>query len=128
MADLRSRFLGIASPNPFWLASAPPTDKEINVTRAFEAGSGGVVWKTLGEDPAGVNVNGPRYARLMSRDLRVMGFSNTGLSPDRPLHTNLAEIRRGKRRWPGRALIVSLMVACEELRWKNILAQVEDTG
>ena len=45
MADISSRFLGISSPNPFWLASAPPTDKEINVTRAFEAGWGGVVWK-----------------------------------------------------------------------------------
>ena len=43
-------FLGIKSPNPFWLASAPPTDKEDNVVRAFKAGWGGVVWKTLGED------------------------------------------------------------------------------
>ena len=50
MADLSSEFVGIKSPNPFWLASAPPTDKEYNVRRAFEAGRGGVVWKTLGED------------------------------------------------------------------------------
>ena len=38
MADLASEFLGIRSPNPFWLASAPPTDKAYNVNRAFEAG------------------------------------------------------------------------------------------
>ena len=49
MADLTSDFIGIKSPNPFWLASAPPTDKEYNVRRAFEAGWGGVVWKTLGQ-------------------------------------------------------------------------------
>ena len=49
--NLQSEFLGIKSPNPFWLASAPPTDKEYNVRRAFEAGWGGVVWKTLGLDP-----------------------------------------------------------------------------
>ena len=62
MADLRSNFVGIKSPNPFWLASAPPTDKEYNVRRAYEAGWGGVVWKTLGmEGPPVVNVNGPRY-------------------------------------------------------------------
>lgn len=48
MADISSNFLGIKSPNPFWLASAPPTDKKYNVLRAFEAGWGGVVWKTLG--------------------------------------------------------------------------------
>ena len=48
MADLRCTIAGITSPNPFWLASAPPTDKAYNVNRAFEAGWGGVVWKTLG--------------------------------------------------------------------------------
>ena len=48
MADLSTDFLGIRSPNPFWLASAPPTDRTTNVLRAFRAGWGGVVWKTLG--------------------------------------------------------------------------------
>ena len=38
MANLHTNFIGIQSPNPFWLASAPPTDKEVNVNRAFEAG------------------------------------------------------------------------------------------
>ena len=51
MADLSCNFVGVRSPNPFWLASAPPTDKAYNVVRAFEQGWGGVVWKTLGEDP-----------------------------------------------------------------------------
>jgi dihydroorotate dehydrogenase len=74
MADLKSTFLGIESPNPFWLASAPPTDKAYNVNRAFEAGWGGVVWKTLGEDgPPIVNVSGPRYSALHSNDRRVIG-------------------------------------------------------
>ena len=72
MANLSTTFAGITSPNPFWLASAPPTDKEYNVQRAFEAGWGGVVWKTLGEDPPIVNVNDPRYAALHAgpRNLR----------------------------------------------------------
>ena len=46
MADLSVSFCGIKAPNPFWLASAPPTDKAYNVERAFRAGWGGVVWKT----------------------------------------------------------------------------------
>ena len=128
MADIRSNFLGIHSPNPFWLASAPPTDKEINVTRAFEAGWGGVVWKTLGEDPAVVNVNGPRYTTLMSADRRVIGLNNIELITDRPLLQNLAEIKRVKRAWPDRAMVVSLMVPCVEESWKAILPLVEDTG
>jgi len=129
MADLSSSFAGIRSPNPFWLASAPPTDKEYNVVRAFEAGWGGVVWKTLGEaGPPVVNVNGPRYAALYSQDRRLIGFNNIELITDRPLETNLEEITRVKRNWPDRAMVVSIMVPCDEQSWRAILPRVEDTG
>lgn len=128
MADLSTNFLGIKSPNPFWLASAPPTDKEYNVVRAFEAGWGGVVWKTLGEDPNVVNVSGPRYGTLMGPDRRVNGLNNIELITDRTLAINLEEIARVKRNWPDRALVVSLMVPCTEESWKRILPMVEDTG
>ena len=129
MADLSVNFAGIKSPNPFWLASAPPTDKAYNVNRAFEAGWGGVVWKTLGEaGPPVVNVNGPRYGALLTPDRRLMGFNNIELITDRDLEINLREIREVKREWADRAMIVSLMVPCEEASWKAILARVEDTG
>ena len=128
MADLKSNFVGIESPNPFWLASAPPTDKEYNVRRAFDAGWGGVVWKTLGIDPAIVNVNGPRYGAIWSADRRLMGLNNIELITDRPLKTNLDEIARVKRDYPAHAMVVSLMVPCEEDAWREILPQVEDTG
>ena len=128
MADLRSDFLGIKSPNPFWLASAPPTDKEYNVRRAFEAGWGGVVWKTLGLDPHVVNVNGPRYGAIWGADRRLLGLNNIELITDRPLDTNLREIKAVKRDWPDRAMVVSLMVPCDEASWKGILPLVEETG
>ena len=129
MADLTSTFIGIKSPNPFWLASAPPTDKEYNVRRAFEAGWGGVVWKTLGaEGPPVVNVNGPRYGAIWGADRRLLGLNNIELITDRPLEVNLREIKQVKRDYPDRALIISLMVPCDEESWKAILKQIEDTG
>ena len=129
MADLTTDFLGIKSPNPFWLASAPPTDKEYNVRRAFEAGWGGVVWKTLGsEGPPVVNVNGPRYGAIYGADRRLLGLNNIELITDRDLFTNLEEIKRVKADYPDRAMIVSIMVPCEEEAWKAILPLVEDTG
>jgi dihydropyrimidine dehydrogenase (NAD+) subunit PreA len=128
MADLRTDFVGIKSPNPFWLASAPPTDKEYNVVRAFKAGWGGVVWKTLGLDPHIVNVNGPRYGVVYGPDRKVIGLNNIELITDRPLEVNLREIAQVKRDWPDRAMVVSLMVPCEEECWKAILPQVEATG
>lgn len=128
MADLRNNFVGIKSPNPFWLASAPPTDKAYNVERAFKAGWGGVVWKTLGEEgPPVVNVNGPRYGVTYGADRRVLAFNNIELITDRPLQTNLQEIKQVKKNWPDRAIVVSLMVPCEEDAWKAILPLVEET-
>ena len=129
MADLTTDFLGIKSPNPFWLASAPPTDKEYNVRRAFEAGWGGVVWKTLGEEgPPVVNVNGPRYGVVHGADRRVLGLNNIELITDRSLEINLEEITRVKKDYPDRAVVVSIMVPCEEQAWKDILPKVEATG
>ena len=128
MADISSNFLGIKSPNPFWLASAPPTDKEYNVVRAFRAGWGGVVWKTLGEEgPPIVNVNGPRYGAIWGADRRLLGLNNIELITDRDLQTNLREIKQVKRDWPDRALIASIMVPCTEESWKAILPAVEET-
>ena len=129
MANLQSDFIGIKSPNPFWLASAPPTDKSYNVRRAFDAGWGGVVWKTVGEEgPPIVNVNGPRYGAIWGADRRLLGLNNLELITDRPLEINLQEMKEVKRDYPDRALIASIMVPCVEEAWKKILPLVEDTG
>jgi len=128
MANLTTNFIGIKSPNPFWLASAPPTDKKYNVERAYQAGWGGVVWKTLGsEGPPVVNVNGPRYGAIWGADRRLLGLNNIELITDRPLQVNLEEIKEVKRKWRDRALIISLMVPCDEDSWKDILKRIEDT-
>ena len=128
MADIRNNFIGIKSPNPFWLASAPPTDKAYNVERAFKAGWGGVVWKTLGEEgPPVVNVNGPRYGAIWGADRRLLGLNNIELITDRDLQTNLREMKQVKKNWPDRALIASIMVPCVEESWKAILPLVEET-
>ena len=125
MADLRADLAGIKSPNPFWLASGPPADKAYNVARAFEAGWGGVVWKTLG-DPI-VNT-AARYGATDFNQGRVSGFTNIELITDRPLHVNLREVKEIKQAWPDRAVVVSVMVPCTEPDWEAMVKQVEDTG
>ncbi|MGD1038976.1 MAG: NAD-dependent dihydropyrimidine dehydrogenase subunit PreA [Roseiarcus sp.] len=128
MVDLSANFLGIKSPNPFWLASAPPTDRKTKVERAFRAGWGGVVWKTLGEaGPPVVNVSGARYGAIYGPDRRLIALNSIELIADRDLEVNLREIKEVKREWPDRALAVSLMVPCEEESWRKILARVEET-
>ena len=96
MADLRTDLAGITSPNPFWLASAPPTDKYYNVERAFRAGWGGVVWKTVGEPI--VNTTS-RYGAVEYNGSRMAGFTNIELISDRPIEVNLREVKQIKREW-----------------------------
>ena len=107
MADLRINFCGIESPNPYWLASGPPTNSGEQVMRAFDAGWGGAVWKTLG-DPI-INVNS-RFGAMDIGGASIAGFTNIELITDRPLAVNFEEMAAVKKRYPDRALIASLMV------------------
>ena len=125
MADISSNFLGIKSPNPFWLASAPPTDKKINVLRAYEAGWGGVVWKTLGSQIKNVS---SRYSAVDFNGTRVMGFNNIELISDRPLAINLKEITEVVKLFPDRAMIVSLMADNDRESWHELIKKCEDAG
>src|SRR6266567_5937435 len=125
MADLSANFLGIKSPNPFCLASAPPTDKKVNVLRAFEAGWGGVVWKTLGSQVKNVS---SRYSSVNFNGARMMGFNNIELISDRPLDLNLQEIRECIRLFPDRAMIVSLMADNDRKSWHDMVKKTQDTG
>jgi dihydropyrimidine dehydrogenase (NAD+) subunit PreA len=125
MADLRTNFAGIESPNPFWLASGPPTNTYVQVAKAFDAGWGGAVWKTIG-DPI-INV----FSRYGSVDLgatRMMGFNNIELISDRPVADNLKEIAEVKRNYPKHAIIASLMVESKRETWHEMVKQTQDTG
>lgn len=125
MADISCDFLGIKSPNPFWLASAPPTDKKINVMRAFEAGWGGVVWKTLGSQVKNVS---SRYSAINFNGQRVAGFNNIELISDRPLDINLKEIEEVVKEFPDRAMIISLMADNDRKSWHEMVKRCEQTG
>lgn len=125
MADISCDFLGIKSPNPFWLASAPPTDKKINVMRAFEAGWGGVVWKTLGSQVKNVS---SRYSAINFNGQRVAGFNNIELISDRPLDINLKEIVEVVKEFPDRAMIISLMADNDRKSWHEMVKRCEQTG
>jgi dihydropyrimidine dehydrogenase (NAD+) subunit PreA len=125
MADLTTNFAGIRCPNPFWLASGPPTNCGDQVKRAFDAGWGGAVWKTIGEPI--VNVSS-RYSSVDWNGHRMMGLNNIELISDRPIDTNLREITEVKKRYPHNAVIASLMVDSTREAWHDIVKRSEDAG
>jgi dihydropyrimidine dehydrogenase (NAD+) subunit PreA len=123
--SLAVNFAGIRSPNPFWLASAPPTNCGEQVMRAFDAGWGGAVWKTIGAPVTNVS---SRYSSIDWNGQRMMGLNNIELISDRPLEVNLREIAEVKKRYPGHAVIASLMVESNRAAWHTIVQQAEDAG
>ncbi len=126
MPDLSISFCGVRAPNPFWLASGPPTNSEYQVRRAYEAGWGGVVWKTLGHEPI-VNTTS-RYGGIDYDGKKLMGFNNIELITDRTLEVNLKEIASVKKAYPDRALFVSLMVESTQESWHDITRRTQDAG
>ncbi len=116
---------GIKSPNPFWLASAPPTNSAYQVCKAFEKGWGGAVWKTIGEPVMNVC---NRYGSVDYNGEKILGLNNIELISDRPIELNLREIAETKRLWPDRAVIVSLMVESKRETWHDIVKRSIDTG
>jgi len=141
--DLSVTFTGIRFENPFMLASAPPTESETNILRAFEAGWGGVVTKTIGLHPV-VNVAGPKTKFLRfqpdSGDLSmnkgragVLHSSwNWELISDKTLDWWIPRIERIKKAFPHRVLIASIMAGSgtdrELEHWRTLATACQDAG
>lgn len=126
MPDLSIDFCGVKAPNPFWLASAPPTNSEYQIRRAFDAGWGGAVWKTLSHEPI-VNVSS-RYGGIDYDGRKLVGLNNIELITDRTLDVNLKEIARVKKAHPKHVLFVSLMVESKREAWHDITKRTQDAG
>ena len=143
MADLSTVFTGIPFENPFLLASAPPTESESNIMRAFDAGWGGVVTKTIGLHPV-VNVRGPktkflrvddggsRLSMAKRPDSTLVASWNWELISDKPLDWWIPRIESIKRAWPSRVLVASIMAGSgtdKELEhWQTLTRAVQDAG
>ena len=125
MPNLEIDFCGVKSPNPFWLASGPPTNTAYQVMKAFDEGWGGAVWKTIGEPI--INVTS-RYGSVDLKNERMMGLNNIELISDRPIEVNFREITEVKKRYPKHTVIASLMVESKQQAWHEIVKQANDSG
>jgi len=141
--DLTATFTGLRFSNPFLLSSAPPTESESNIMRAFEAGWGGVVTKTIGLHPV-VNVAGPKTI-FMKSDAGSPAISirkrpnaalhsswNWELISDKTLDWWVPRLGRIKKAFPDRILIASIMAGSgndTELRhWQTLAEACQNEG
>ena len=141
--SLGATFTGLRFENPFLLASAPPTESDSNIMRAFDAGWGGVVTKTIGLHPV-VNVAGPK-TKFMRANPETAQLSmqkrpgtalhsswNWELISDKTLDWWVPRIARIKQAHPARILVASIMAGSgsdEELRhWQELATACQDQG
>jgi dihydropyrimidine dehydrogenase (NAD+) subunit PreA len=141
--SLATTFTGLRFENPFLLASAPPTESDSNIMRAFDAGWGGVVTKTIGLHPV-VDVAGPKtkFLRAMpdSPHLSMQKRPGTALHSswnwelisDKTLDWWVPRIARIKKAFPSRVLVASIMAGSgsdEELsNWQTLARACQDEG
>lgn len=127
--SLRTEFCGVSFPNPFTLASAPPTTTGEMIVRAFEAGWGGAIIKTVTTERERIENVSPRFASMNVGARRMHGFQNIELISDRPLEVWLEECRRIKDRFPDRVLIGSIMAAgSAKDDWQELTERLQETG
>ncbi|MDQ6892049.1 MAG: NAD-dependent dihydropyrimidine dehydrogenase subunit PreA [Acidobacteriota bacterium] len=143
MPDLSVNFTGIRFENPFLLSSAPPTESETNILRAFDAGWGGVVTKTIGLHPV-VNVRGPKtmFLRADVDSPRVSMRKRPGtalhsswnweLISDKTLDWWAPRISRIKKAHPEKVLVASIMAGSgsetELAHWQTLAKTCQDEG
>lgn len=125
MPNLEIDFCGVKSPNPFWLASGPPTNTGYQVMKAFDEGWGGAVWKTIGEPIMNVS---SRYGAIDLNNQKMMGLNNIELISDRPIEVNFQEITEVKKRFPKHTVVASLMVESKQQVWHDITKRANDSG
>src|SRR4029079_16463208 len=143
MSSLATRFTGIPFENPFLLASAPPTESDSNIMRAFEAGWGCVVFKTICMHPV-INGKGPKtkFLRSDAGSPRISMEKRSGtalhsswnweLISDKPLDWWLPRLRRIKEAFPHKVLVASIMAGSEDEReinhWRELTVACQEQG
>src|SRR5262245_32825305 len=141
--QLAVTFTGLRFPNPFLLSSAPPTESDTNIMRAFDAGWGGVVTKTIGLHPV-VNVAGPKtkflratpdspHLSMQKRPGTALHSSwNWELISDKTLDWWVPRISRIKKAYPDRILVASIMAGSgsdrELAHWQTLAKACQDEG
>ena len=125
MAELSVNFLGMHFPNPFLLASAPPTANARMILDGFSHGWGGAVIKTIGLEPTR---NPCPRVHIIKEGRTKTGMLNIELISEWGLMEWLDGISQIRSRFPDRPLIASIMGSGDAHDWQEVVRQLEPHG
>ena len=123
--DLSVDFCGVHCENPFFLSSSVVSNNYDMVAKAFYMGWGGACFKTI--SLLDIREASPRLAALSKEGNSFIGFKNIEQLSDHTYDENLDYLRRLKRDFPSKVLIVSIMGRNDE-EWTRLARDVEATG
>ncbi|NFO92857.1 NAD-dependent dihydropyrimidine dehydrogenase subunit PreA [Clostridium botulinum] len=123
--DLSIEFCGVKCENPFFLSSSPVGNCYEMCAKAFEAGWGGVMFKTIGFFMP--NEVSPRFDSLRKEATSFVGFKNMEQISDHPLQQNLDDLRRLKENYPTKIVVASIMGENEK-EWEDLAKLVTEAG
>lgn len=126
-ADLSVDFCGVKFLNPFMLSSSPVSNSAEMVDRSFDAGWGGVAYKTLVTDRIPIFHPSPRMHGYNYGDKRLVGLQNVEQTTDRGLKPNLRDIAYLKKKWPKHIVMASIMGFSNQ-EWADLAIAVTDAG
>ena len=112
--DLSITFMGVKFENPFCLSSSPVGNCYDMCSKAYEAGWGGVVFKTIGPKHYLIDEVSPRFDALTKEATGFVGFKNMEQIAEHSLEENLSDLRKLKKNYPNKVLIASIMGSNEE--------------
>lgn len=116
---------GIRLPNPFLLASAPPTASIQGIRKALAMGWAGAALKTITPSPESIRDASPRFAAHRDAHGRVIGFENIELLSRVPVSQWKDGIAALKREFPDRAVIASIMAPIERGSWQDLTRDLQ---
>ena len=126
LPSLAIDFCGIHCENPFFLASSAVSTCYEMVARAFDAGWGGVFYKTIcAQDIKEVS---PRFDAMQSDEMGdFYGFRNMEQLSENPMRVDFDILKRLKKNYPNKVVIASIMGQTEK-QWVSLARMAERAG
>lgn len=125
--DLSIDFLGVHFDNPFCLASSPVGNCYEMCRKAYQAGWGGVYFKSVAPASFVINEVSPRFDTLKKEGTDFVGFKNMEQTSERPFEDSMADMARLKKEFPNKVLIASIM-GPTEADWTELARRATATG
>ncbi|MDD4844025.1 MAG: NAD-dependent dihydropyrimidine dehydrogenase subunit PreA [Anaerotignum sp.] len=123
--DLSIEYLGVRCENPFFLSSSPVGSNYEMVAKAFEAGWGGVFYKTIGIFVA--DECSPRFDHVKKEGTPWLGFKNMEQISDKPTVVNFENMYKLKKAYPEKIMVASIMGSNEE-EWRKLAKMCDEVG